>query len=82
MKEELQELSNSFPESRSLRYPTDMPVLLFVADNENNQKNWLEMHQDQVKGLDKGTVIQLPGAHYLHHTQTETIVKETSDFLN
>ena len=81
MKEELQELSNSFPDSRGLTYPKEMPVLLFVADNDSNQKNWLEMHQDQVSGLDKGELIQLPGAHYLHHTQMETIVKKTSNFL-
>lgn len=82
MKDELQELSNSFSDSRGLTYPKEMPVLLFVADNDRNQKNWLEMHQDQVKGLDKGDLIQLPGAHYLHHTQMETIVKETTNFLN
>ncbi|QIL46771.1 alpha/beta hydrolase [Vagococcus coleopterorum] len=81
MKDELQELSNSFPDSRGLTYPKDMPVLLFVADNEMNQKNWLEMHQAQVKDLNKGALIELPGAHYLHHTQMETIVKETTDFL-
>ncbi|MBO0439630.1 alpha/beta fold hydrolase [Candidatus Enterococcus ikei] len=81
MKDELQELSNSFPDSRGLIYPKNMPVLLFVADNDMNQKNWLEMHQDQLKGLDKGKLIQLTGAHYLHHTQMETIVKETTNFL-
>ncbi|MEI5995306.1 alpha/beta fold hydrolase [Candidatus Enterococcus mansonii] len=81
MKDELQELNNSFPDSRGLTYPKNMLVLLFVADNDMNQKKWLEMHQDQVKGLDKGKLLQLPGAHYLHHTQMETIVKETIDFL-
>lgn len=81
MKDELQELSNSFPDSRCLTYPKEMPVLLFVADNEMNQKNWLEMHQDQVRGLEKGVLIELPGPHYLHQTQMETIVKETTRFL-
>ncbi|PZL75823.1 alpha/beta hydrolase [Enterococcus plantarum] len=81
MKDELQELRNSFTDSLGLTYPKNMPVLLFVADNDRNQKNWLEMHQDQVRGLEKGELIQLLGAHYLHHTQMETIVKETSIFL-
>lgn len=81
MKDELQELDYSFKDSRGLKYPKDMPVLLFVADNDMNQKNWLKMHEDQVKDLDKGELIQLKGPHYLHHTQRETIVRETIKFL-
>ncbi|WEG73062.1 alpha/beta fold hydrolase [Vagococcus intermedius] len=82
MAEELQELSHSFPDSRGLRYPKDMPVLLFVADNDNSMPHWLEMHQDQLKGLKKGKLVQLKGAHYLHHTQTPTISKEIKKFLD
>ncbi|MHC5229726.1 alpha/beta fold hydrolase [Enterococcus sp. LJL99] len=82
MSEELQELSNSFPNSRGLTYPKNMPVLLFVAKNESNMDHWLEYHEDQVKGLDKGKVIELEGKHYLHHTQTPEIAKQIKLFLN
>lgn len=82
MAEELQELSHSFPDSRGLTYPEEMPVLLFVADNEATMPNWLEMHQAQVKNLEKGKLVQLKGGHYLHHTQTPSIAKEIKEFLD
>lgn len=81
MREELQELSNSFPNSRGLIYPKYMPVLLFVAKNESNMDHWLEYHENQVDGLDKGEVIELDGKHYLHHTQTPEIAKQIKLFL-
>lgn len=81
MRDELQELSNSFSDSRGLIYPKTMAILLFVADNDMNQENWLEMHRDQVRSLDRGKLIQLSGPHYLHHSQMEIIVEETNNFL-
>lgn len=81
LKEELQMLDKSFPESRGLTYPSDMPVLLFVAKNDLNQEGWLDMHQAQLVGVKRGKLFELPGKHYLHHTQTPKIVKETKAFL-
>ena len=81
MAEELQELSNSFPNSRGLKYPKTMPVLLFVARSENAMENWLRLHEQQIEGLDHGKVIELDGPHYLHHEQEETIYQESEDFI-
>ncbi|MGO2083814.1 alpha/beta fold hydrolase [Vagococcus sp.] len=81
MKEELKELDHSFPDSKGLKYPVNMPVLLFVAHNDNTMKNWLELHQDQIKSLKYGEVIELEGSHYLHHKQTKKISKKTKQFM-
>lgn len=81
MKEELNELDHSFPDSKGLKYPVNMPVLLFVSYNDNTIENWLELHQDQIKSLKYGEVIELEGSHYLHHEQTKKISKKTKQFM-
>lgn len=81
LREELQQLDKSFPESKGLTYPKDLPVLLFVAKNDVNQVGWLELHEEQLVGLEHGKLIELEGAHYLHHTETPRIAKETTAFL-
>lgn len=80
LKEELQMLDKSFPESRGLTYPKDMPVLLFVAKNDMNQARWLEMHEDQIVGLDHSQLIEFEGSHYLHHTKAKEISTAFEDF--
>ncbi|MDF0480677.1 alpha/beta hydrolase [Vagococcus sp. PNs007] len=80
LKEELKELDTSFPASRGLMYPKDMPVLLFVADNDQSMANWIKMHEDQISNLTTSKLVPLKGTHYLHHTQTPKIVEEVTLF--
>ena len=82
LKEELKELDTSFPASRGLMYPKDMPVLLFVADNDQSMANWIKMHEEQISNLTTSKLVPLKGTHYLHHTQTPKIVKEVNSFFS
>lgn len=85
MSEELSELDNSFPNSGGLVYPKKTPVLLFVAKNPDPRKQiqgWLELHEQQIEGLEHGSVIELEGPHYLHRTQLSVIAEETQNLFD
>ncbi|AQP53387.1 alpha/beta fold hydrolase [Vagococcus penaei] len=82
MKNEYSHLFTNFKESKGLRFPSDLPVLLFIVSNDPSITNWKELHEDQISGLKKGQVIELNGDHYLHHTQYKVISEDTDKFLN
>ena len=79
---ELSELGNSFELANSQRFPKTTPVLLFVAISEETRPDWVKLHEDTVAGLDHGKVIELPGDHYLHHTQAPKMAEELNHFFN
>ncbi|MGX7377317.1 alpha/beta fold hydrolase [Carnobacterium maltaromaticum] len=83
MRKEGYALDQSFESAKKLSFPKELPVLLFVAEkNESTLDGWLELHQEQIAHSVKGEVIELPGTHYLHHTQSKQIVKDLNQFLN
>jgi pimeloyl-ACP methyl ester carboxylesterase len=74
-------LPGSFNTVKDERFPTDLPVLLFVAPDPLTP-DWKDMHAAQINGLDRGELIELPGEHYLHHTQSAQIAADTRSFLS
>ncbi|RLP84119.1 alpha/beta hydrolase [Mycetocola lacteus] len=73
----------NFEAARKQSFPTDLPVLLFVANSDNEEvPGWLELHQEQAATTSQGQVISLKGEHYLHHTQSEAIATETIAYLS
>lgn len=76
-------LDKSFEESKKIAFPKNLPVLLFVAkENEGTLDNWLELHEEQAESVTKGEVVELSGTHYLHHNQSKLIAEELKKFMN
>lgn len=74
------ELPGTFAAVADLTFPTDLPVLLFVA-HDPELADWQRMHEEQAAAVRRSAVIQLPGEHYLHHTESSRIARETFAFL-
>ena len=83
VRNELKSLGQSFNSAKSLAFPKEVPLLLFVAEaSETSIKGWLELHEQQIENSSKGKVVELPGTHYLHHTQSKEIAEELRKFLD
>jgi hypothetical protein len=58
----------------AMRFPEDLPVLLFVsrqtADNvrKDERRDWLRMQEDEIRHVTYGKAMMLPGGHFLHGT--------------
>jgi len=62
-------------------FPADLPVLLFVRENDTDVPSWVTLHEQQTASVDTGEVITLTGDHYLHHTLSPEIAAHTTEFL-
>lgn len=78
---ELDLLLPNFKKTENMTLPEDLPTILFVAINDS-RADWLDIHREQIKQVNNGKIIELEGSHYLHHTQSETIAKETKKFID
>ncbi|WEK59868.1 MAG: alpha/beta hydrolase [Candidatus Microbacterium colombiense] len=73
--DEMAHIRTNFADARDARFPADLPLLLFVeADNVNNA-DWVPLHERQAATVTDGTVIQIDGEHYLHHTHAPEIAE-------
>ncbi|HCM88841.1 MULTISPECIES: alpha/beta hydrolase [Vagococcus] len=79
--EELDLLQDNFKKTEKMKLPENLPTILFVAVNDG-RPTWAAEHQEQIKQVKVGKVVELDGQHYLHHTQSEAIAKETKLFLD
>lgn len=79
--EELDLLQDNFKKTEKMKLPENLPTILFVAVNDGRE-TWAAEHQEQIKQVKTGKVVELDGQHYLHHTQSEAIAKETKLFLD
>ncbi|MEK5028229.1 alpha/beta fold hydrolase [Paenibacillus sp. FSL M7-1046] len=73
MMNELRHLGTNFKNGEQLTYPNDLPVLLFVQSNNENNEQWVPLHEAQVKQSAQGKMIPMEGSHYLHHTKFKEI---------
>ncbi|WP_227453553.1 hypothetical protein [Paenarthrobacter sp. YJN-D] len=65
---EMEHIGSNFQRALGTGFPKDLPLLLFaVAENKQNPE-WLELHRRQAASVTDGTVVPIPGEHYLHHT--------------
>lgn len=80
LEEELDLLKDNFKTTEKMTLPKDLPVIMFVAVNDERE-DWLPEHEKQIKQVTNGKIITLDGQHYLHHTQSEAIAKNSTDFL-
>lgn len=71
-----------YEEVKGVNFPKKLPVLLLIAqESVDNVAEWETLHQRQANSVIKGQVKILPGLHYLHHSQSEAIMKATEKFI-
>ncbi|MHA3019878.1 alpha/beta fold hydrolase [Mycobacterium sp. BMJ-28] len=78
---EMDNVSANFAAVGGMTFPRDLPVLLFVRSNDTDVAGWGALHERQAAGVDNGRVITLDGDHYLHHTRSPEIARDTGAFL-
>ncbi|MFF2050493.1 alpha/beta hydrolase [Leifsonia sp. NPDC058194] len=79
---ETEHFSQNFHDAQRLSFPRDLPVLLFVQDDNTDVAGWMPLHEEQAASVDRGEVVSMAGEHYLHHTLSAEIAQETTRFLN
>lgn len=78
---EMEQAPTNFASANGKTYPESLPVLLFVIANDTDVPEWVDLHRQQATSVDTGQVIPLPGEHYLHHTLSPEIARDTTAFL-
>ncbi|WPF80853.1 alpha/beta hydrolase [Sanguibacter sp. 4.1] len=79
--DEMDRTPENFASVSGLTFPSMLPVLLFVVQDDSDVDGWLELHEDQAASVDHGEVVPLDGEHYLHHTQSPQIARDTDELL-
>ncbi len=78
---ELKHLGSNFKNAEQLTYPQELPVLLFVQSNNEQNEQWVPLHEEQAKHSAQGKVIPMEGSHYLHHTKFKEISEEFKAYM-
>lgn len=78
---EMEHFSSNFKAAEPLRFPDDLPVILFVQANNTDVEGWIPLHEGQIKDLEHGEMIKVEGEHYLHHTHSKEIVENFRGFM-
>ncbi|WP_364306658.1 alpha/beta hydrolase [Paenarthrobacter nitroguajacolicus] len=78
--DEMGHIKTNFERAEGTGFPKDLPLLLFVVAENKQTPEWLELHQRQAASVTNGTVVPLPGEHYLHHTHAGEIVDGFRDW--
>ncbi len=79
--DELKHLGSNFKNAENLTYPSDFPLLLFVQSNNEQNPNWIPVHEEQVKQSSIGKMIPMDGSHYLHHTKYKEIAEAFKEYM-
>ena len=62
----------------------DIPILLFSSNGEGtgfDNKTWNGIHNDFIRMIDNGKVIELDSSHYVHSIDYERIAKNSEAFI-
>ena len=70
---EMDHIRSNFADALGTGFPVDLPLLLFVESDNAKNPDWLGLHERQAEGVTDGTVVPLPGEHYLHQTHSAEI---------
>ncbi|MFJ4267054.1 alpha/beta hydrolase [Paenarthrobacter nicotinovorans] len=70
---EMEHISRNFQRALGTGFPEDLPLLLFAVAENKQTPEWLDLHHRQAASVADGTVVPLPGEHYLHHTHAGEI---------
>lgn len=72
----------NFKATENLTFPKELPVIFFLQANDTETKNWIPLHEEQVKNSVHGKVMTFEGGHYLHHTRSKEIVENFRKFMS
>lgn len=70
---EMTHIRTNFEHALGTGFAKELPLLLFVVSENTKTPEWLGLHQRQASSVIDGTVVPLPGEHYLHHTHAAEI---------
>lgn len=79
--DEMSRVRDNFAAVAGTTFPASLPVLLFVVADDPEVPGWRQLHERQAATVERGEVIALAGEHYLHHTQSAAIARDTTAFL-
>ncbi|NJI58178.1 alpha/beta hydrolase [Microbacterium oxydans] len=80
--DEMDRASSNFAAVSGTTFPSDLPVLLFIVDEDAEVSGWRELHEAQAASVDRGEVVGIDGGHYLHHTESPELAAQTRVFLD
>ena len=86
---ELFSVPKNCAEVSGLNYPSSCPVLMLVSSESCDliksdpsiSLDWMGEHEKIAMHAHKGKCVLLEGGHYLHHTASDAIAAEISDFI-
>ncbi|MCV7226940.1 alpha/beta hydrolase [Mycolicibacterium komossense] len=78
---EADQMPRNFVAAQAQSFPKDLPLLLFVVDDNAEVAGWVELHEKQVAQSDRAEMVLLRGDHYLHHTQSQAMADKLAQFL-
>lgn len=70
-----EQMEYNFNVAQDLEFPKNLPVFFFLAENTTDVEGWKVAHEEQIKDLVHGEVMEFEGGHYLHHTRSKEIVE-------
>jgi len=73
--EDLKKLKNK-------KFPEDIPVLNFVANDHTKDPLWEKLHYDVIGNNTNNEVISLKSSHYIYIDQKEALVKKIKEWIN
>lgn len=66
-----------------VKYPKDLPVLLFLSkDTVDTENEWLPLHEEVISNAAVQKIEILSGGHYLHWENADTIAEMTKEFIS
>ncbi|OZB86366.1 MAG: alpha/beta hydrolase, partial [Microbacterium sp. 14-71-5] len=61
--DEMNRSADNFASVRGMTFPSSLPVLLFVVQDNQDVSGWLALHEQQAASVERGRVIALEGEH-------------------
>ncbi|WP_235500252.1 alpha/beta hydrolase [Leifsonia sp. Root227] len=79
--DEMEHFASNFRDAQRLSFPKELPLLLFVQDDNTDVPGWLALHEEQAAASDRSELVRLKAGHYLHHTKSPEIAAAAEAFL-
>lgn len=83
LKDEGNRLVENMNACRTLSFPEDLPVLMFICTGniEMTKGWWKDLHEKQIQTTRYGKMMILEGTHYLHWTKSQEMAEEVKKFI-
>jgi 2-hydroxy-6-oxonona-2,4-dienedioate hydrolase len=78
---EMEHIYPNFVAARGLKFDKNLPIIFFIQANNTGVKDWIPLHEDQVKDSVHGKVMTFEGGHYLHHSRSKEIAENLRIFM-